>query len=94
MPVVWMKLLLRANDLMNSAEDKLCKHRTLLTHHLSQSVFMYLLRVSGGQDEHGAIWRHGSGTSFTAFIIIIIFILLCWKRLGICIFINWIKQIK
>lgn len=60
-------------------------------HCLSQYVFMYLLRISGGQDEHGAIWRHGPGTSFTSLIIVIILILLCWKRLGVGIFINWIK---
>lgn len=52
---------------------------------------MYLLRISGGKDEHGAIGRHGPGTSFTTLIIVIILILLCWKRLGVGIFINWTK---
>ena len=55
-----------------------------------QYVFMYHLRVGGGQDEHGAIWRHGPGSSFASLIVIIILILLCWKGLRIGIFINWI----
>lgn len=56
-------------------------------------VWVLYSRVSGGQDEHGAKWRHWPGSSFTSLlIIIIVLVLLCWQRVGVGVSVNWITK--